>query len=181
MPPQAGSVFTTKELQELWNDMQEVITPSWLTSVPPQIGVAGGTPKADEWRALGSTYLPIALAKLWGSPDPNNPRSMRRAEFLNLTFMFLSAVNAVMSQEISTVNADVFLSYMEQYRTELRRLLPDYTYTRPNYHVSLHIAEFLLMFGPVYGWWTYPFERTIGMLQRISTNYKPGMSLWNPW
>lgn len=99
---------------------------------------------------------------------------MRRAEFLNLTFMFLSAVDAVMSQEISTTNADVFLLYMEQYRTELQRLLPDYRYTHPNYHVWLHIAEFLLMFGPVYGWWNYPFEWMIGMLQRISTNYKPG-------
>lgn len=105
--------------------------------MPPQIGVADGTPKADEWRALGSTYLPIALAKLWGNPDPTNPRSMRRAEFLNLTFLFLSAVDAVMSQEISTANADVFLSYMEQYRTELQRLLPDYIYIHDRTITSL--------------------------------------------
>lgn len=173
-------MFTPQELQELWNDIQEIITPSWLTSVPTEIGVSGGTPKADEWRAL-SVYLPIALAKLWGNPDPDDARSMRRAELLDLTLTFISAVDVVMSRETSKDNAEEFLRWMKMYRTDLKRLFPDYTYTRPNFHVSLHIAEFMCMFGPVHGWWTYPFERMIGMLQRISTNYKPGMNISILW
>ena len=28
--------------------------------------------------------------------------------------------------------------------------------------------------GPVHGWWTFPFERLIGMLQDVRANYIPG-------
>jgi hypothetical protein len=32
----------------------------------------------------------------------------------------------------------------------------------------------LLQYGPVPSWWTFPFERIIGMLQRIPNNGKNG-------
>jgi len=37
------------------------------------------------------------------------------------------------------------------------------------------LYEYLRRFGPVHGWWTFPFERLIGMLERIPTNFKIGM------
>ena len=33
-----------------------------------------------------------------------------------------------------------------------------------------HIYEFLDLWGPVYHWWCFPFERLIGSLQRLPTN-----------
>ncbi|KAG6805757.1 hypothetical protein H0H93_004167 [Arthromyces matolae] len=41
---------------------------------------------------------------------------------------------------------------------------------RPNVHASLHLEEFLLLFGPVTSWWCFPFERLIGQIQKINTN-----------
>ncbi|KAG6913412.1 hypothetical protein DXG01_007033 [Tephrocybe rancida] len=38
--------------------------------------------------------------------------------------------------------------------------------------MAFHIPEFLAKYGPAHGWWAFPFERAIGQLQRMSTNYK---------
>ena len=40
--------------------------------------------------------------------------------------------------------------------------------------MALHLRDYILLYGPVHSWWAYPFERMIGTLQRISTNYKEG-------
>jgi hypothetical protein len=46
--------------------------------------------------------------------------------------------------------------------------------------MSLHIPEFLLLFGPVHSWWTFPFERMIGSIQRMPSNGKIGkIYFWN--
>ncbi|EJD50259.1 hypothetical protein AURDEDRAFT_58701 [Auricularia subglabra TFB-10046 SS5] len=41
---------------------------------------------------------------------------------------------------------------------------------KPNHHAALHLADFLSEFGPIRGWWAFPIERSIGILQRIRTN-----------
>ena len=38
------------------------------------------------------------------------------------------------------------------------------------------LLEYLCRFGSVHSWWTFPFERIIGMLRPIPTNFKIGMS-----
>jgi hypothetical protein len=43
-----------------------------------------------------------------------------------------------------------------------------------NHHMSLHVMECLRMFGPVHGWWAFPFERYNGILARSNTNFKIG-------
>jgi len=62
---------------------------------------------------------------------------------------------------------------MQSYLKGLKELFPDYKLC-PNHHMALHLHEYILFYGPVHSWWTFPFERVIGMLQRISTNYQPG-------
>ncbi|KAK0211557.1 hypothetical protein IW262DRAFT_1280913 [Armillaria fumosa] len=49
--------------------------------------------------------------------------------------------------------------------------------SKPNVHASFHLYDFLLLFGPVYSWWTFPFERLIGTLQKINTNDHVGGAL----
>ncbi|KAJ7610392.1 hypothetical protein FB45DRAFT_751377 [Roridomyces roridus] len=43
--------------------------------------------------------------------------------------------------------------------------------------MAFHIYDFLLLFGPVISWWTFPFERIIGFLERINTNNHIGGEL----
>ncbi|KAJ3015741.1 hypothetical protein NUW54_g964 [Trametes sanguinea] len=42
----------------------------------------------------------------------------------------------------------------------------------PNHHLSLHLLDCLLLFGPTLAWWAFPFEHYNGLLQRYNKNYK---------
>lgn len=55
----------------------------------------------------------------------------------------------------------------------IRDAFPSHSF-RPNHHSCLHLHEFLLRYGPMHGWWMFPFERIIGALQKTNTNYKIG-------
>ncbi|KIK72239.1 hypothetical protein PAXRUDRAFT_181096, partial [Paxillus rubicundulus Ve08.2h10] len=45
---------------------------------------------------------------------------------------------------------------------------------QPNHHASLHLDKFLHRYGPMHGWWMFPFERVIGSLQKMNMNHKIG-------
>jgi hypothetical protein len=62
---------------------------------------------------------------------------------------------------------------MRAYLASLRDLFPN-TDLWTSHHNALFIGEMLLRFGPVHGWWMFPFERVIGLLQQVNTNSKIG-------
>jgi hypothetical protein len=45
---------------------------------------------------------------------------------------------------------------------------------RPSHHYLLHLGDMLERFGPMRGWWAFPYERFNGMIQKLATNHKPG-------
>lgn len=47
----------------------------------------------------------------------------------------------------------------------------------PNFHAVLHIRLWIVLFGPVYAWWVYAFERMNGVLARFRTNGRGGGEL----
>jgi Domain of unknown function (DUF4218) len=172
-----GQVFTDEEMESIWSDIDTLLTPSWMTSVPSNLGSAAhGKLKADEWRALGTTYLPLSLIRLWGLANNNIPRSRRCQDILNITMSLLSAVTIASSHSMSLALANSYLQHMQVYLAGLKTLFPEYKF-HPNHHVALHLHQFFLLFGPVHAWWTFPFERMIGMLQRMPTSGKIGILL----
>ncbi len=171
-----GYVLKPEEVQAIWDDISSVIQPSWLTSVPAQLGSAShGKLKADQWRVLGTTFLPLSLIHLWQASDAenNDERATRCARILDVTLSLLSAVAIALSHTTTHSHTDVMQQHLLDYLQGLKELFPDYKF-RPNHHMALHLPEYIKLFGPVHSWWAFPFERVIGMLQRISTNYKPG-------
>lgn len=44
----------------------------------------------------------------------------------------------------------------------------------PNFHTTMHLRGKVLKYGPVYGWWAYPFERMNGVLGRFNLNGHAG-------
>lgn len=164
-------------MHELWEDLAQIVKPSWVTSVPTNIGTGScGKLKSDQWRMFGSLYLPVTLIRMWSDPTIEEPRRKERQDLLHLTMLLLSAIAVATSRITSEEHVNEFLSHMTKYRQELERLFPDYI-CHANHHMAFHIAELLPMYGPVHGWWAFPFERMIGMLQRIQTNYKQGIFL----
>lgn len=161
-------------MDEIHLDIKNMTTPSWMTSVPYNLGSAShGKLKADQYRVLGLTYIPISLVRLWGNAVVGDERSERCRKILDVTISLLSAVAIASSRATSHISAKLYLQHMQAYMTGVQSLFPEYRF-RPNHHMALHLHEYLVRYGPVHAWWTFPFERVIGMLQRIPTNYKEG-------
>ncbi|KIJ57971.1 hypothetical protein HYDPIDRAFT_44688 [Hydnomerulius pinastri MD-312] len=74
---------------------------------------------------------------------------------------------------MSFARASAYRSCIASYVGNLKRIHPAFD-LRPNHHASFHIYDYLLLFGPVHSWWTFPFERLIGTLQRLPSNHKTG-------
>lgn len=170
-----GQVLTDEELSQIRADLSEISTPTWVTSVPSNLGSAShGKLKADQWRTLGITHLPLSLIRLWGLRDSNDQRTQKCKEILDVTISLISAVVLASSRITSPAIATAYLINMKAYMEGVKKLFPHYRFC-PNHHMALHLHEYLRRFGPVHGWWTFPFERLIGMLERIPTNFKIGM------
>lgn len=111
--------------------------------------------------------------------DEDRVRSVRCRAILDVTMSLVSAVIAATSRSLTKANADEYHRYMLQYLIGIKHLFPNYR-LRPNHHMALHLNDFLLLFGPVHGWWTFPFERMIGAVQRMPHNGKIGEYLFLP-
>ncbi|KDR67603.1 hypothetical protein GALMADRAFT_79472, partial [Galerina marginata CBS 339.88] len=170
-----GQVLTDKELEQIWSDLSEISTPTWVSPVPSTLGSSShGKLKADQWRTLGVTHLPLSLLKLWGLCAPgDSSRSQKCREILEVTINLVSAVVLASSRTTSPAIASLYLHHMIAYMEGTKKIFPQYNFL-PNHHMSLHLYDYLLLFGPVHSWWTFPFERIIGMLERIPTNFKFG-------
>lgn len=166
---QHGIVFTTNEMEALWEDIENLVKPSWIQSPPRALGMPScGKLKSDQWQIISSLYLPVTLIRLWSNPTSEGARLRRRRELLQLTMHLLSAI-IIASSQITSAQ----MIHMLEYRKQLKTLFPDYK-CHPNHHVALHLPEYLLLYGPVHGWWAYPYKHVIGILQCFLTNYKEG-------
>ena len=146
-----------------------------MTSVPSNLGdAAHGKLKADQWHALWTTHLPLLLTHLWAVASSGTPWLIRCHKILDVTISLLSAVMIASSHTISPAGTDTCPQHMQDYLAGLKKLFPEYNLYL-NHHIALHLHEYLLLFGPIHTWWTFPFERIIRMLQQMQTNSKIGM------
>jgi hypothetical protein len=159
--------------------IQEVIAktavPSWLSSVPKDYGQSSaGSIKADEWRILATVYLPIALVLLWG--DKMGPEGAHFFRILEHSMALFQATTIVCRYGANLGRATTFRAFMKDWLDGLFQIHPhtESHAHRPNMHAAFHIYDFLLLFGPIISWWCFPFERLIGILQKIKTNDQIG-------
>jgi hypothetical protein len=172
--------LSAEEKSQIRLDILNMTTPSWLSSVPANLGDAShGKLKSDQWRTLGMVYLPVSLIRMWDSlGDQDNSRSQQCKKLLLVTLSLIAAVIIASSRTASEQQADLYLYHIQNYLNGMRELFPQYKF-RPNQHMALHLAEYLKFYGPIRSWWTFPFERLIGLLQRIPNNFQIGV-LSNP-
>jgi nitrate reductase gamma subunit len=164
-------------MERIHDVIRNTATPSWVRHVPYNFGdPAAGTMKADEWRTMFTIYLPIALISLWGQgtlhSSVNEATHLQR--ILDHTMNLVCAVGLACRRTMTTSRAQAYRKYMAAWVSDLTTLHPHVT-ARPNGHMALHIYDFLLLFCPVRSWWCFPFERLIGMLQRIPNSHKFGL------
>ncbi|OJT06781.1 hypothetical protein TRAPUB_2364, partial [Trametes pubescens] len=173
----AEKLATPEVIARIQEVIQDAVTPSWLSSVPKNFGEArAGTLKADEWRILCTVYFPLALVSLWGSGAVYGAN--RDAAFLlrvlNNTMMLVSAVIVLCKRTTTIRRSQKYREYLAKWLNGVQELHPEGYSHRTNNHMAFHIYDFLRLFGPVYSWWCFPFERLIGHLQRLPHNDKSG-------
>ena len=151
-------------LKQIRDVIRETTMPSWFGSIPRNFSdILAGTIKADEWRSLINVYIPIALDSLWGGP----PSKATLKSILDHTMDLVSVVYVSCARTMTLECATA--SYVGSLRH-----IHSTSNVRPNHHASFHVYDYLVLFGPVHSWWTFPFERLIGILQCLPTNHKFG-------
>ena len=170
-------MLRAKELRKIREDISNTSRPTWQSRLPRDFGSPShGKLKADVWRTCIEFDLPVSLADLWSGNDDNGDTSSMAAREKTVmeSTMFLSmAIRWGTSYRTSAVHARSYKQHMHAYLKTLLKLFPN-RQLHPIHHNAIHFAECLLAFGPCHGWWMFPFERLIGMLQRINTNSRIG-------
>ena len=84
-------------------------------------------------------------------------------QLLGITFSLLSAIIVACSHVTSWAHAKAHMQYMCDYIKGIKKLFP-----------QLETPSKILQYGPIHSWWTFPFERLIGIIQWIPNNGKQG-------
>ena len=173
-------MLSTKDLKEIQDDIQNTIRPTWQTGPPANFGSpAHGKLKADQWRTCIEFDLPVSLVKLWDDADQREiPEDLRRRrkKLIESTMHLSTAIRWAVSHRTSEQHAQEYKRHMTAYLKSVRELCPNDD-LHPVHHNALHIPDFLRRFGPMHGWWMFPFERLIGILQKVKTNFKMGEAI----
>ncbi|GBE87684.1 hypothetical protein SCP_1103610 [Sparassis crispa] len=171
--------------QKFEDTVNSVRWPSHVTRLPKNLGENQSLKKADKWRRL-LTIMPILLWVCWKDehdripnvtpPIPPNaktrPTHSRNCKSIYFTILLLCAGICILAScKISMSQAQIGQDFLTQYNRKMQELGVDLTI---NNHLSTHFAKFIKLFGPVYGWWLFAFERFNGMFERVNTNGHDG-------
>ncbi|KAH9909423.1 uncharacterized protein BXZ73DRAFT_59511 [Epithele typhae] len=160
-------VFTASIIGKVRSDIKGTYLPSWLERPPSNFGSSShGKLKADHWRTICTISLVISLVKIW----PHDTASSSELKVLENFVHLAIAVDLASRRSMSPERARLFDAHMASYLRGIREIF-DHDLV-PNHHLSLHLCTCLLLFGPVHGWWAFPFERFNGIIQRLNTNNK---------
>jgi hypothetical protein len=170
--------LTDREINIIQEKLQSITRPTWHRGPPTNLGEAEhGKLKAEQWRSSIEFDLPVILYQLWGSgmvrTEANAQKKLRREALAHSTMLLAIAIRWGTSHVTSRHHAEQYMKYMKAYLACLQDNFPGVSW-RPNHHASLHMNDFLLRYGPMHGWWMFPFERIIGALQKTNTNNKIG-------
>ncbi|KAJ3845821.1 hypothetical protein EV368DRAFT_77177 [Lentinula lateritia] len=128
--------------------------PTHITRLPKNLGEYQSLKKADEWRRL-LTVTPIILWYAWRDNDDSIPDTEPpRLSLYNTVLYLCVAVRLLSTKRISMVQANQELTI--------------------NHHLAMHFAMMVKLFGPVYAWWLFAFERFNGILEKVKTNGHDG-------
>ncbi|KAH9940309.1 hypothetical protein B0H21DRAFT_697685, partial [Amylocystis lapponica] len=181
----SGSGGNNSAKQRFEDTINSVRWPSHVTRLPKNLGENQSLKKADEWRRL-LTITPIVLWASWkdendkipATEPPIPPNAKYRpahsricSDIYSAVLLLCAGVRILASRKISMSEARVGQNFLVQYCRRLKGFGTDLTI---NHHLSTHFAHFIKLFGPVYGWWLFAFERFNGLLEKVHINGHDG-------
>ncbi|KII86134.1 hypothetical protein PLICRDRAFT_115269 [Plicaturopsis crispa FD-325 SS-3] len=182
----SGAGGAHSEQQRFEKIVNAIKWPSHITRLPKNLGTNQSLKKADEWRRL-LTVTPVILWFTWsrghgdaippGAPpipqgatrNPSHSREYRK--IYSAILLLCAGVRILASRQISMAQARVGQDFLSQYCRSLKLLGIS---TTINHHLAMHYLKFIKLFGPIYAWWLFAFERFNGMLEKVKHNGHDG-------
>jgi hypothetical protein len=174
--PIPNETLSNREIDEIQSHLGKITRPSWHQGAPQNLGNAEHRKlKAEKWRGSIEFDLPVVLWKLWGGKHSNedSEQCSRQRKLAESTLLLATAIQWGSSYVTSKEHAHQYKHYMRKYFKSLKQVFPGVNWWL-NHHAALHIDSFLNQYGPLHGWWMFPFKRIIGCLQKMRTNHKSG-------
>ncbi|KIK78442.1 hypothetical protein PAXRUDRAFT_114952, partial [Paxillus rubicundulus Ve08.2h10] len=169
--------LTNWEIDKIQAHLCTIKWPTWNQGPPINLGDAEhGKLKAEQQQSMVEFDLPVVLCKLWeaGSPSPKDDKmSSQRKRLAHSTMLLAMVIQWGTSHVTSEYHMYQYKQYMKVYLKCVKTIFPEIGW-QPNHHASFHLYKFLHRYGPMHGWWMFPFERAIGSLQKTNTNHKIG-------
>ncbi|EMD32048.1 hypothetical protein CERSUDRAFT_77644 [Gelatoporia subvermispora B] len=190
-----------RELDQIHALLSNFEMPQWVGRLPRDVGYpAGGSLTSDEWKAMALVYLPLIIPLVWEDwcdvserdyqkklraweakhadhPNPENPKPERRMHpqdadnFLSLA----AALKTILARSIELADLPRAHQLLQDYLHAFYKLHA--SHIKPNHHFMTHIFHQIEDFGPVYGFWTFLFERLNKVLKNYSVNNHDGGEL----
>ncbi|KAF8803058.1 hypothetical protein BYT27DRAFT_7110771 [Phlegmacium glaucopus] len=165
--------------------INEFCWPSHITRLPKNLGENQSLKKADEWRRL-LTITPVLLWFVWRSQDDTIPNSEPRLsgnekittthsrnpqKLYNAVLLLCAGVRLLATRTITLHQARMGQEFLAQFSRALLALGVPLVI---NHHLSLHFYDMIRLFGPIYAWWLFAFERFNGMMEKVKHNGHDG-------
>lgn len=169
------------DLMAIRDDIAATVRPSKYAAPPANLGhVSHGKLKADEWKSCFEFDIPVSLLRIETRRSAAGKQEDEyHAKLVHSTFLLAIAIRWATSHRTSAIHAENYTKTIKSYLETLRSLRPTERF-RPNHLNALLIGRYLRLYGPVRGWWMFPFERVIGDLQQSNTNNKLGKRCPDP-
>jgi hypothetical protein len=161
------------ELGMICDNIANTICPHWYATPPANLGqVSYSKLKADKWRSCFEFDIPVSL--LWIETWRNaSQMDEYRAKLVHSTLVLAIVICWATSHHVSAKHIEQYKKNMKDYLKMLKELRPSQHFC-PNHVNALLVSKYLHLYGPVQGWWMFPFKRVIGDLQCSSMNNKLG-------
>jgi len=113
---------------------------------------------ADQWHTWTTIISPIVLKGVLPSDD------------LNCWLLFVNACRLMLTRIISVDTVSKADDYLVLFCKTFQRLYGNHPC--PNMHLSIHLKDCFMNFGPIHAFWAFAFERQNGVLGSYHTNNK---------
>jgi hypothetical protein len=104
--------------------------------------------------------LVITLGWLWGTSSAGEKDNSILWNYLSLVITIHWATTCSTSEN----HAQLVDDYYTYYQKTTIKLFGENAMHTNNNHATQHLSECLHSFGPVHGWWAFPFERFNGII-----------------
>jgi len=150
-------ILSRREFAVIEERISSMVMPRDVGRMPTKVLSAFSGFTADQWRNWTTIYSPIALKNIL---PPNH---------LRCWLLFVRACNILSTRIISVESINEADTFLIEYCKQFCDLYGAEACT-PNMHLSLHLKDCLLDYGPAHSFWCYSYERMNGTLGKYHTN-----------